>query len=50
VSPSEASSLRAARRGTSILELAAGFGGDNPHARVLDMVLGWIDSGVLVKS
>ena len=49
-SPSEASALRAARRGTSILELAAGFGGDNPSAHVLDMVLGWIDDGLLAKT
>jgi len=43
----EAAALRAAARGTSLVELAAGIGGANPHARALDMVLGWIDSGAL---
>lgn len=46
--PDEAAALRAAVRGTSLVELAAGLGGVNPHARALDVVLRWIDDGVLV--
>jgi hypothetical protein len=39
----EASALRAAARGTSLVELSAGL----DHARALDVVLQWVDSGVL---
>jgi hypothetical protein len=48
VDPDEASCLRAAVRGTSLVELATGLGGHNPHARALDVVLRWIDDGVLL--
>jgi len=48
VDPDEAASLRAAVRGTSLIELASGLGGHNPHARALDVVLRWIDDGVLL--
>jgi len=44
----EAAALRAAVRGTSVVELAAGFRGDNPRARVLDLVLRWIDAGLIL--
>ena len=43
----ETSALKAAARGTSLVELAAGLAGKNPHARAVDLVLGWIDGGVL---
>ena len=43
----EAAALRAAVRGTSIVALAAGLGGPNPHARAVDLALQWIDSGML---
>jgi hypothetical protein len=43
----EHAALRAAIRGTSLVELAAGIGGGNPHARALDLVLRWIDDGIL---
>jgi len=46
----EAAALRAAARGTSLVELAAGIGGSSPHARALDLVLQWIDGGVLRAS
>lgn len=49
VDPDEASALRAAVRGTSLIELASGLGGHNPHARALDVVLRWIDDGVLLS-
>ena len=49
VLPDEAAALRAASRGTSLIELTAGFGGDNPRARALDIVLGWLDAGALVR-
>ena len=48
VDPDEAAALRAAVRGTSLIELASGLGGHNPHARALDVVLRWIDDGVLL--
>jgi hypothetical protein len=48
VDPDESAALHAAVRGTSLAELAAGLGGYNPHARALDVVLRWIDDGVLV--
>ena len=44
----ETAALRAAARGTSLAELSAGLRGYNPHARALDVVLRWIDDGVLV--
>jgi len=44
----ESAALRAAVRGTSLIELASGLGGRNPHARALDVVLRWIDDGVLM--
>jgi hypothetical protein len=47
--PDEAAALRAAVRGTSVVELAAGFACENPQARVLDLVLRWIDAGVLLR-
>lgn len=50
VEPDETAALRAAVRGTSLVELASGLGGHNPHARALDMVLRWIDDSVLVGS
>jgi hypothetical protein len=49
VEPDEAAALRAATRGTSIVELTAGFVGDNPRARALDVVLAWIDAGVVAR-
>ncbi len=49
VDPDEVAALRAAARGTSIVELTAGFCGDNPRARALDVVLGWIDAGVVAR-
>jgi hypothetical protein len=39
----EASALRAAARGTSLVELSGGL----DHARALDLVTQWIDAGVL---
>ena len=45
----ECAALRVAVRGTSLAELAEGLGGHNPHARALDVVLRWIDDGVLVE-
>jgi hypothetical protein len=47
VDPDEAAALRAAARGTSMIELVAGFAGGNPQARVLDLVVRWIDAGAL---
>jgi hypothetical protein len=44
IDPDEATALRAATRGTSLVELAAGL----THARALDVVLRWIDDGVLI--
>jgi hypothetical protein len=49
VEPDEAAALRAAVRGTSVVELAAGFVGENPQARALDVALSWIDAGVVVR-
>ena len=49
VDPDEASGLRAAARGTSLNELAEIFTGDNPSARALDVLLRWVDSGVLAR-
>jgi hypothetical protein len=43
IDPDEATALRAATRGTSLVELSAGL----PHARALDLVVRWIDDGVL---
>jgi hypothetical protein len=43
IDPDEETALRAAARGTSLVELAAGLS----HARALDLVLRWIDDGVL---
>lgn len=45
----EAAALRAAIRGTSLVELAAGIGGANPHARALDIVLRWLDAKLLAR-
>jgi hypothetical protein len=47
VDADETAALRAAARGTSFIELASGLGGRNPHARALDVVLRWIDDGVV---
>jgi hypothetical protein len=44
IDPDEATALRAATRGTSLVELAAGL----THSRALDVVLRWIDDGVLI--
>ena len=44
--PDEATALRAAVRGTSMVELAAGF---DSHARVMDLVLRWIDGGLILR-
>ncbi len=49
VDPDEAHALRAAVRGTSLGELAASFAGENPQARALDVVVRWIDAGVVVR-
>ena len=48
VDPDETTALRSAVRGTSLCELAVGIGGAQPHARALDIVLRWIDDGVLI--
>jgi hypothetical protein len=45
IDPDEASALKAATRGTSLVELSAGL----PHARALDVVVRWIDDGVLAE-
>lgn len=45
IDPDEAAALEAATRGTSLVELSAGLS----HARALDLVLRWIDDGVLVE-
>jgi len=42
----EVSALRAAMRGTSLVELAVGIGG---HARALDIVLRWLDDKLLAR-
>ncbi len=47
--PDETSALRAAARGTSVVELAAGFSSENPQARALDLVLRWIEAGVVMR-
>lgn len=44
IDPDEETALRAAARGTSLVELSAGLS----HARALDLVLRWVDDGVLV--
>jgi len=46
--PDETAALRAAARGTSIVELAAGFTCDNAHARVIDLVLRWLDGDLIL--
>lgn len=48
VDPDESTALQAAVRGTSLIELASSMSGRNPHARALDLVLRWIDDGVLI--
>ena len=48
VEPAEAAALREAVHGTSLVELAAGLGGDRAHARALDLVLRWLDAALLV--
>ena len=45
----EACALKAAERGTTLTELHHFFGGANPHAKALDAVITWIDSGLLVR-
>jgi hypothetical protein len=49
VHPDEAAALRAAARGTTLVELYGFFGGPSPHARALDSVIDWVDAGVLAK-
>ena len=46
--PDETSAVRAAVRGTSIIELVAGFACDNAHARVIDLVLRWLDAELIL--
>jgi hypothetical protein len=46
--PDETAALRAAARGTSIVELSAGFSCDNAHARVIDLVLRWLDGDLIL--
>ena len=43
IDPDEVTALRAAARGSSLVELSAGLS----HGRALDIVLRWIDDGVL---
>jgi len=45
----EAAALRSARRGTSIVELAGGFGGTDPLNRAAELVVSWTDLGVLAR-
>ena len=49
VDPDEALGLRAAQRGTSLNDLATSFAfrTANPYARALDLVIRWLDAGVL---
>jgi hypothetical protein len=47
IPPDEAAAFRLAQAGTSIGALAARFGGRNPHARAVDVVLGWVDDRLL---
>jgi hypothetical protein len=49
VEPDEAAALRAAQRGTTIANLVRRFPCANPHARAFDLVLRWIDGGVLAN-
>jgi hypothetical protein len=49
VEPDEALALRAVARGTTLGALARTFCGENPSARALDVVLRWIDAGVLAR-
>ncbi|MDB4952975.1 MAG: hypothetical protein JWO36_544 [Myxococcales bacterium] len=49
VEADEAAGLRAAERGTTLDELTTFFGGENPGARALDVVLRWTDAGVLAR-
>ena len=45
----ETAAMRAAVRGTSVVELAAGFDCENPQARVIDLALRWIEAGLVVR-
>jgi hypothetical protein len=45
----ETAAMRAAVRGTSVVELAAGFDCENPQARVIDLALRWIEAGLIVR-
>ena len=45
----ETAAIRAAVRGTSVVELAAGFDCENPQARVIDLALRWIEAGLVVR-
>ena len=45
----EAAALRSARSGTSIVELAGGFGCTDPLARATELVVSWTDLGVLAR-
>jgi hypothetical protein len=47
VQPDEAATLQSAQRGTSIAALATRFHCENPHARAVDVVLGWVDDRLL---
>jgi hypothetical protein len=49
VEADEAAGLRAAARGTTLTELTSIFGGENPSARALDVVLRWTEAGVLAR-
>jgi hypothetical protein len=45
--PDEATALAAAARGVTVGDLAEEFVGGNPFARAIDVVLGWIDAGIV---
>jgi hypothetical protein len=45
--PDEGAALSLAAGGTDLAQLARMLSGDNPHARALDLVLRWLDDGVI---
>ncbi len=47
--PDEVHLLRALERGLTLDGLAADLPGENPHARALDLLVRWIDAGLIAR-